>query len=208
MLTPRSRGFTLIELMIGLVLLGVLLVLAMPSFTQMLQNMKLRTSAETILAGLQSARAEALKRNQSVEFLLTDSTMDPAAYASFTVNAVGPGWAVRVVPAECTAATPDDCYVDGRAGLEGSNQAAGATQHVQFAVTSPTATGTIRFDGLGRSNVTAALGTVIAVSNPTGGTCRAIGGEMRCLNIVVTASGRIRMCDPSVTAAPGETRAC
>jgi hypothetical protein len=33
---------------------------------------------------------------------------------------------------------------------------------------------------------------------------------MRCLRVVVTASGRVRMCDPSVNPAlsPNDTRAC
>ena len=208
MLTPRSRGFTIIELMMGLMLLGVLLVLAFPSFTQILHNMKLRTSAESILAGLQAARAEALKRNQSVEFLLTASAIVPADNATFAANTSGPGWAVRIVPAECTAPSPEDCFIAGRAGLEGSNQADETALSVTIAGSSMPPTTSIRFDALGRSNVTAPAGALIEVKNPTGGTCRALGGEMRCLNVVVTASGRIRMCDPSVTAAPGETRAC
>jgi len=208
MLVRPSRGFTLIELMIGLALLGVLLVLAMPSFTQMFQNMKLRTAAESILTGLQTARAEALRRNQSVEFLLTADTVDPSNWASLAPNAAGPGWAVRVVPAECTATNLADCYVDGRSGLEGSNETDATTLNVKVAASSLPVEGTIRFDALGRTNVTAVPGTVIDVTNPAGGACRKDGGEMRCLSIQITASGRVRMCDPAVAPAPAETRAC
>ena len=53
MLIRRDRGFTLIELMIALVLLGVIVMLALPSFTLMMHNMRLRNSAEAILTGLQ-----------------------------------------------------------------------------------------------------------------------------------------------------------
>jgi type IV fimbrial biogenesis protein FimT len=40
--------------------------------------------------------------------------------------------------------------------------------------------------------------------------CKANGGDMRCLQIVVTPGGRVRMCDPSVDAVanPNDTRAC
>ena len=38
------------------------------------------------------------------------------------------------------------------------------------------------------------------VTNPMGGTCAADGGEMRCLSVVVTSAGQVRMCDPAVTA--------
>jgi type IV fimbrial biogenesis protein FimT len=208
MLARRARGFTLIELMIGLVLLGVLLVLAMPSFSQMLQNMKLRTTAETILTGLQSARAEALKRNQRVEFLLTADDVDAGNWAALAPNAAGPGWAVRVDPAVCDAANLAECFVDGRSGVEGSNQSDATSLSTQIAATSLPADGLIRFDALGRSNVTDPAGAVFAVTNPSGGACSKDGGEMRCLNIVVTASGRVRMCDPAVAPAAGETRAC
>jgi type IV fimbrial biogenesis protein FimT len=49
---------------------------------------------------------------------------------------------------------------------------------------------------------------VFAVTNPAGGACKTAGGDepMRCLNIVVTPGGRVRMCDPSV--AGPDTRAC
>ena len=36
--------------------------------------------------------------------------------------------------------------------------------------------------------------------------CVVDNGEMRCLNIVVTSGGQIRMCDPAV--ASGDSRAC
>ena len=199
MLKRSARGFTLIELMIGLVLLGILLVLAMPSFTTMFQNMRLRTTAETVLSGLQSARAEALKRNQSVDFLLTAGAIDPGNYAGMVANTSGPGWAVRVDPAECTAPTPTECFIDGKAGLEGSNQAAGSTPIVQIAASH----GLVKFNALGRALDAAGtpVDVQIDVTNPSGGTCKVDGGPMRCLRIVVTASGRVRMCDPGVTAA-------
>ena len=65
MLTRAVRGFTIIELMVGLALLAILLVLALPSFTQMAQNMRLRAHAESLSNGLQLARSEALRRNLS-----------------------------------------------------------------------------------------------------------------------------------------------
>ena len=36
------------------------------------------------------------------------------------------------------------------------------------------------------------------------GPCRANGGDMRCLRVVVTPGGRVRMCDPSVPAAAND----
>ena len=58
--TPR--GFTLIELMVALVLVGVMLVLSAPSFITFQRNSQLTSTANSFLASLSAARAEAMKR--------------------------------------------------------------------------------------------------------------------------------------------------
>jgi type IV fimbrial biogenesis protein FimT len=50
--------------------------------------------------------------------------------------------------------------------------------------------------------------TQVDVSNPGGGECIAAGGPMRCLRIVVTGGGNIRMCDPTPTVVAPDPRAC
>lgn len=66
----RHLGFSLIELLIGIVIMAILLSLAMPSFQAWLQNTQIRNAAESIQNGLQRARAEAVGRNTNVEFVL------------------------------------------------------------------------------------------------------------------------------------------
>ncbi len=203
MLSARSRGFTLIELMIGIVLFALVLMLALPGFTTMLQNSKLRNAGESILAGLQTARAEALKRNQTVEFLLTADPPD-TAFATFASNAIGPGWAIRVLD---TASGPVD-FVDAHSGLEGSGVADPAALYARITASNLPVAGTIRFDGLGRTNVAGV--TAFDVKPAAAGACKADGGDMRCLQVIVTPGGRVRMCDPSIDAVanPNDTRAC
>jgi type IV fimbrial biogenesis protein FimT len=206
MLTARPRGFTIIELMVGIALLALLLTLAMPSFTAMLQNARLRGVAESILAGVQAARSEALRRNQTVEFMLTASAVDdPDAYAALTANTTGPGWAVRALDA---AAAPI-AFVEGRSGVEGGSSADPATQYARISVSNLPATNTLRFDALGRTNVGAA-NTEFNVTPADVNACKANGGDMRCLRVVVSPGGRVRMCDPSVDAVanPNDTRGC
>lgn len=70
----KSAGFSLIELIIGVVIVGILAALAMPSLQQMLINNKVRNAAESITSGLQRARAEAVARNTDVRFTLVSST--------------------------------------------------------------------------------------------------------------------------------------
>lgn len=55
------RGFTLIELMIVMVIMGVLIALAAPSFDQMWNNNRITSETNGIVADLALARSEALK---------------------------------------------------------------------------------------------------------------------------------------------------
>lgn len=82
-LTHRARqgGATLIELMIGLVIVGFVTVAAAPSFAAWIANSKIRTATEALQNGLQVARNEAIRRNASVAFTL----------------GTGSGWGITVV---------------------------------------------------------------------------------------------------------------
>lgn len=63
------RGFTLIELVVTLMIVGILTSLAVPSFKGLLANAQIRTAAEALHDGLQLARAEAIRRNEHVAFV-------------------------------------------------------------------------------------------------------------------------------------------
>jgi type IV fimbrial biogenesis protein FimT len=67
-LPPHARGFTLVELLIGIAILGVLITLAMPSFSAWIQNTQIRNAADALANGLQLARSQAIARNVQVQF--------------------------------------------------------------------------------------------------------------------------------------------
>lgn len=77
-----QSGFTLTELLIVMVILGVLASLAAPSFKAILVNTRIRATASAINDGLQLARAEAIRLNERVRFTL-------AADAGWTVETNG-----------------------------------------------------------------------------------------------------------------------
>ncbi|HMO49091.1 MAG TPA: GspH/FimT family pseudopilin [Rubrivivax sp.] len=77
-----AHGFTLVELLVTAAVLAVGLSLAAPAFTQQIANYRVRGAAESIVNGLNYARAEAVRRNGPV---------------SFTLDSSGPGWTVEQV---------------------------------------------------------------------------------------------------------------
>jgi type IV fimbrial biogenesis protein FimT len=62
----HSRGFTLYELLVVLAIASVLLVLAAPAFRSIGNSMKLSAMSNALVAHLQLARSEAIKRNGRV----------------------------------------------------------------------------------------------------------------------------------------------
>ncbi len=64
--TPAQQGFTLLELMITVAIAAILLAIAIPSFESTIARSQLTTKTNDFLAGLASARTEAIKNNTRV----------------------------------------------------------------------------------------------------------------------------------------------
>jgi type IV fimbrial biogenesis protein FimT len=81
-----SRGFTLLELMVTLLVAGVLIVVAVPGFAATLRQNRLLADANQFLTALNLARSEAIKRGALVSV---------HALAGNGSNEWGGGWEIR-----------------------------------------------------------------------------------------------------------------
>lgn len=167
----KPFGFSLVELLVVIAIFGILASFAIPSYQAWIQNSMTRTAAESIQTGIQIARAEAVKRNASVQFDLR------GADSAWTV-------CVRPSPAGACPSPDNATTVQSRGVKEGSSTnvdvettAAGPYVFSPFGViTSPA--GPVTFD----------------IKNGT-----LASADKRDLRVVIGVGGSVRMCDPLVS---------
>ena len=82
LLEVRLQGFSLIELLIVLVIIGILASLAAPSFRELILAQRVKSMASGLNSSLTRARSEAIKRNKDV-------TLSPV-----TVGSWQDGWQI------------------------------------------------------------------------------------------------------------------
>jgi type IV fimbrial biogenesis protein FimT len=85
-----ALGFSLIELMVTVVVLAVVLAIAYPSFTGLINSNRLTGNANEMVAAIQLARSEAVTRNASVVLCRSDDATTCATGATWN------GWITLV----------------------------------------------------------------------------------------------------------------
>lgn len=76
-ISKSSLGFTLIELIVTVTIIGSLLVVGVPSFVRFIGSQGVKTATYDLMADLYFARSEAIKRNSTID---VQATTNPAAY--------------------------------------------------------------------------------------------------------------------------------
>lgn len=200
------KGISLVEIAIALAIMGILFAASAPSFSDWIQNTRIRTAAESIQNGLALAKSEAVHRNTTAQFVSCGSGTWDVVVASATANTV-------VCNTGAASAGWERVQISASQS-ERSNALVDATQT------------TIGFNGMGRQISTTDLVNAAATPNPpvaidinvgatqAGEACTCPAGNcgypagvpfsstgnLRCLRITVSAGGLMRMCDPVLAA--------
>lgn len=113
-LSHRAKGFTIIELLIVLTIVGIFGMIAVPGFLQTIQDNRLTAQANDMLGALYFARSEAIKLNDDVQLCRSNNQ------TSCTASSYADGWIIwNDADEDGAVATSEIIRVGG--ALEGGN---------------------------------------------------------------------------------------
>jgi type IV fimbrial biogenesis protein FimT len=199
-----ARGFTLIEMVVVVAILGILVGLGASSYSAWVANSRIRTAAETLASGLSAARNEAIKRNRLVRFHLVSDLG-----AGCTLSSSGTSWVASVNDPTVTAGEQCDIPISDTTPPFIVAKKSAAEQASLVTITALNGGGapadTIVFNGLGRVASRNTAIAQIAIDSSA-----IVAAQTRELRIELTDGGLIRICDPDpvITATLGDTRRC
>lgn len=183
-----DRGFTLVEMAVVLAVIGLLMMAAAPSYSSYIANSNLRNTAGLFYSAAQKARTEAIRRNDTIELVLTNDTppvSDAAnvgtAVMSLVESATGTNWVIRA-----PNAVGSDRLIDSKVATELGGAAitvnAGSTTKIQF-------------NGLGET--TSASTVLVQFRHASQNTECLLTGGVRCVNVRISGGGKARLCEPN-----------
>ncbi|WP_374243398.1 Tfp pilus assembly protein FimT/FimU [Zoogloea sp.] len=185
-----QRGTTLLELIITVAIVGILMAVGVPQLGDWVRRNSVASAAEIVQNGLRQAEAEAIRRNQRVEFLLTNDDPSKEKIKALSAAINGSNWASRVLGADFTPLSDVSmAYVNAfRMKDVSSDVALEGPANLVF-------TGTGRVLDIKGAAVSEYM--VFRVTRP---------GADRVMCVFVTPGGGVRTCDPAISA--GKPFAC
>ena len=198
----HQRGFTLLEAMVVVSIITILALVAGPNLSIWLDNIRIRSASDALQEGLQTARAEAIKRNQNITFWLVSNNTDNQIDAGCELSSTSGSWVVSAGNPEAKCDKEPSTTLAPRLVAKRAVGDSGGRVAVNARQADGTTAGTsVTFNGFGR--VTNA--TPIARIDITG-----VNDDVtyRNLRLMISPAGQIRMCDPSIGSTSSDPRKC
>ena len=111
----KHSGFTLLELMITLAIIGLVMAFAVPSMSTFIKNDRLSSQINNLVGHLAYARSEAVLRSQQVGLCASDDT------TSCTATNWADGWILYVDLDSSSTFNTDDIILRVQQALSGNN---------------------------------------------------------------------------------------
>jgi len=79
----KQKGFTLVEVMIVVAIIGILSAIAVPSISTWLPNIRLKAAARDVFSDMMRAKMEAIKTNTTTSLTFTSGTGTPCVGGAY-----------------------------------------------------------------------------------------------------------------------------
>jgi type IV fimbrial biogenesis protein FimT len=91
----HQSGFTIYELMITMLIVGIVLTLGIPNLSEFTQNSRLTSTSNDLHSSFQLGRSEAARSKTNITICASANSLDPAATCGGTFN---DGWIIFIDP--------------------------------------------------------------------------------------------------------------
>lgn len=129
----RSHGFTLVELLVTIAILGILLAIALPNYQPLILNTRMTTQANEFLTMVNFTRSEAIKRNTRVTMCKSSNGTACAVTALTELTASWqPGWIVFVDGSTAGIIDGTDTILRVQGSLTGGSTLSGNSNLINY----------------------------------------------------------------------------
>lgn len=165
-------GFTLMELLITLAILAILIAIAVPSMSGVLERRKVHGAGENLFANLMFSKTEAIKRNQpvGVTFKITNANT----------------WCYGIATAACDCTNTTSCTIDGVLKVTNQGDFPGVT--IDTTDSTIVTDDFVSFESLrGATNLASGTEKNLQFNVPSGAE----------YGVIISSFGRVRLCGES-----------
>jgi type IV fimbrial biogenesis protein FimT len=179
---PRLQaGYTLIELMVVVAIVGILSAVAVPNFSQMMQRQRVDSQVSALVSAMRSTRAEAVKRGQQVTLCPTNNPNDNLPVCATGNPDWSRGWVVFVDNGpNMRTLDPGETIINVQQAFEGSGGVTNSTLDSMVFLPSGLPMGGVQSSFVVRPEGSGAAASPLV------------------RNIVLSAPGRVRIDKPNV----------